>query len=296
VAVYEDHRTPPELRRIPPGGAPATRHAPAPRPVRTAPHARLEEVTYRSSDGLEIHAFLLRPRDASAGNPVPAVVNPHGGPIDFSGDLWDGTAQYFVDKGYAWLAPNFRGSASYGREFEYGNHGDEGVGDTRDCLAAADLLAGLDWVRGDRIGIFGASYGSYMALCAVTDDPRHRFRCAVCEFGDCDLVTSWAQGDRSGVQELEMIMGTPASNPEAYRAGSPFHRLEQVQVPILVATGERDERVSPRQSEQLVGELRRLGKAYEYVTYPTEAHGFLRTEPFLDFNRRLERFLDWHLM
>jgi dipeptidyl aminopeptidase/acylaminoacyl peptidase len=296
IAAYEDHRTPPELRLAAPGDAPATRHAPAPRPARRAPHAALEEVTYRSFDGLEIHAFLLRPRGASAERPVPAVVCPHGGPIDFAGDLWDGEAQYFVDKGYAWLAPNFRGSASYGRAFEYGNHGFWGVGDTQDCVAAADHLRALDWVRGDRIGIFGASYGSYMALSAVADDREGRFRCAVCKYGDCDLVTSWAQGDRSGVQELEMMMGTPGSAPGAYRAASPFHRLAAIDVPILVATGELDRRVSPEQSAQLVAELRRLGKTFEYVTYPTEAHGLLRVAPFLDFYSRLERFLDWHLM
>jgi dipeptidyl aminopeptidase/acylaminoacyl peptidase len=91
-------------------------------------------------------------------------------------------------------------------------------------------------------------------------------------------------------------MGTPATAPDAYRAGSAFHRLENVQVPLLVAHGELDERVSPKQSEQLVTELRRLGKTFEYVTYPTEAHGLLRAGPQLDYYRRLERFLDWHLM
>jgi dipeptidyl aminopeptidase/acylaminoacyl peptidase len=63
-----------------------------------------------------------------------------------------------------------------------------------------------------------------------------------------------------------------------------------------VAHGELDRRVSPAQSRQLVAELRRLGKQYEYVTYPTEGHGLLRSEPFLDFHQRLERFLDWFLM
>ena len=165
------------------------------------PARRPEDVTFESFDGLEIPAFLMRPRGASADNPVPAVVYPHGGPTDYYGDDWDGHAQYFVDKGYAWLAINFRGSTGYGRDFERRNHGDWGVGDTKDCLAAADYLRTLDWVDGDRLGIFGASYGSYMALLAVTDDPEHRFRCAVPKYGDCDITTSWAQGDRSGVRE-----------------------------------------------------------------------------------------------
>jgi dipeptidyl aminopeptidase/acylaminoacyl peptidase len=224
-------------------------------------------------------------------------VHPHGGPTDAAGDQWDGHAQYFVAKGYAWLAPNFRGSTGYGRDFERANHGVWGVEDTKDCLAAADFLRGQEWVDGDRLAIFGASYGSYMALLSVTDDPERRFRCAVTKYGDCDIVTSWAQGDRDGVLDLERMMGRPAQARAAYRAGSPFHRLEHVRVPLLIAHGERDERVSPRQSEQLVAELRRLGgKTFEYVTYPTEGHGLLRAGPQIDFYRRLERFIDWHLM
>ena len=72
--------------------------------------------------------------------------------------------------------------------------------------------------------------------------------------------------------------------------------VENLRVPLLIAHGERDERVSPKQSEQLVERLRELGKTFEYVTYPTEAHGLLRAGPQLDFYKRLERFLNWNLM
>jgi dipeptidyl aminopeptidase/acylaminoacyl peptidase len=135
-----------------------------------------------------------------------------------------------------------------------------------------------------------------MSLLAVTDDPERRYRCAVAKYGDCDITSSWAQGDREGVQDLERMMGTPAQAREEYRAGSAYGRLTNVEVPVFVAHGELDLRVSPKQSEQLVGELRRLGKTFEYVTYPTEAHGLLRAGPALHFYQRLERFLDWYLM
>ena len=292
VAAYEDHATPPELRL----STHAHLHSPAPMAIRSAPYAKAEDVSYRSFDGLEIPAFLMRPANASAAAPVPAVVYPHGGPTSFYGDEWDGFAQFFVDKGYAWLAINFRGSTGYGRDFERANHGVWGVDDTRDCLAAADYLRTLDWVDGERLGIFGASYGSYMALLSVTDDPEQRYRCAVAKYGDCDMVSSWAQGDREGVQDLERMMGPPAAARAEYRAGSAFHRLANVEVPVFVAHGELDQRVHPKQSELLTGELRRLGKTFEYVTYPTEAHGLLRAGPALHFYQRLERFLDWYLM
>ena len=242
-------RAAPRKRR---SGTPRTLHAPAPRAIRAAPHVRPEDVTYTSFDGIEIPAFLFRPPGASADSPVPAVVYPHGGPTSYYGDEWDGHAQYFIEKGYAWLAINFRGSTGYGREFERLNHGDWGVGDTKDCLAAADYLRTLDWVDGNRLGIFGASYGSYMALLAVTDDPEHRFRCAVPKYGDCDILTSWAQGDREGVQDMGRMMAPPSQDPAAYRVGSPVHRLANVEVPLLIAHGELDLRVNPKQSEELV--------------------------------------------
>jgi dipeptidyl aminopeptidase/acylaminoacyl peptidase len=67
-------------------------------------------------------------------------------------------------------------------------------------------------------------------------------------------------------------------------------------VPLFIAHGELDERVSPRSPSSWWKRCVGSGKQYEYVTYPTEGHGLLRTEPFLHFHRRLERFLDWYLM
>ena len=295
VVTYEDHAAPPELRLLRADGERQRLVAAAPAAIESAPYVVPEEVSFPSSDGLVINALLYRPRAGE--RPAPAVVYPHGGPKEFSGDEWDGVAQYFVDKGYAWLSINYRGSTGRGKAFEHLNDLDWGGGDVRDCLAAADYLRTVEWVDGARLAIFGASYGSYMALGSVVEDAGERYRCAVCKYGDCDLVTTWAQGDWDGIRYCgENMLGHPGVNRDVYLRGSPFHRLERVAVPLLVATGELDVRVSASQSAQLVAELRRLGKTYEYVTYPTEAHGFLREGPFLDFHRRLERFLDWYLL
>ncbi len=296
VATYDDPATPPELRVVVPGAEPQPLHRPAPLAVRVAPYVLAEELTYGTFDGREIQAFLHRPAGASAEHRAPVVVNPHGGPADCSGGDWDGHVQYFVDKGYGWLTLNYRGSTGHGSDFERLNHGSWGVDDTKDCLAAADFLRTIDWVDGERLGIFGASYGSYLALLSVTDDPEHRYRCAVCKYGDCDALSTWAQGDRAGVQMQMRIMGHPHDHHAEYLAASPVHRLEHVQVPLLVAHGQLDRRVPFEQSTELVAGLRRLGKTFEYVTYPTEAHGFLRAGPQIDFYRRLERFLDWYLV
>ncbi|MGZ5383871.1 MAG: LpqB family beta-propeller domain-containing protein [Acidimicrobiia bacterium] len=294
VATYEDYRTPPRLCRIDIDGTVEVLFDGAPAPLRTAPHVRYERIVYPSLDGLKIPAFLFKP-PAAAGGKVPAVVYPHGGPTSHYGDEWDGIAQYFLDKGYAWLAINYRGSTSYGMDFERADHRVWGVADTDDCLAAADYLAGLDWIDPRRIAIFGASYGSYLALASLVRD-QERFACGVAKYGDCDILTSWAQGDRGGREDMERMMGHPAQDPAGYQAGSPIHQVDAVAKALLIAHGELDERVSPAQSEQLVAELVRLNKTFEYVTYPTEGHGLLRTEPMLHFYRRLERFLDWYLI
>jgi dipeptidyl aminopeptidase/acylaminoacyl peptidase len=300
VVVHESFTTPARVCVADSGAAPGPRmtewFAPTPLAVRRAPHVVPQHVSYRSLDGMEVHGWLYQPLDASPDRPCAAVVQPHGGPTSLTGDEWDGIAQYFVDKGYAWFAINFRGSTTYGREYERADHGVWGVADTEDCLAAHDHLARLGWVDPTRVAIFGASYGSYMALHSVIDDSQHRFACAVAKYGDCDILTSWAQSDLVGRLDLERMMGHPRDHRAEYRAGSPIHRVEQISVPILVAHGELDERVHPAQAVELVDALRRLGRQYEYVTYPTEGHGLLRTEPFLHFHRRLERFLDWHLM
>jgi dipeptidyl aminopeptidase/acylaminoacyl peptidase len=295
LASYEDQGTAPELRLFEAGEAGTSIRNGAPALVRAARHVRPEEVTFRSGDGLEIGALLFRPAGRDSG--TRAVVYPHGGPTEFYGDQWDGHAQYFVDKGYAWLALNYRGSTGRGKTFERLNFNDWGGGDVQDCLAGADFLRSLDWVDSRRLAIFGASYGSYLALCSVTEDGGTRFRCGVCKYGDCDLLTTWAQGDRDGILYCgENMLGHPSANRDVWVRGSPVHRLSNLQVPLLIAHGERDRRVHPKQSEQLVAELKRLGKTFEYVTYPTEAHGLLRAGPQIDFYRRLERFLDWYLL
>ena len=153
------------------------RRAAAPRPRAARDAARARTPRSRRSRSPPSTAWRSRPSCAARRtfpreHPAAAVVYPHGGPTDACIDDWDGHAQYFVDKGYAWLAINFRGSTGYGRDYERLNHGVWGVDDTRDCLAAADYLRGLDWIDGDRLAIFGASYGSYMALRGGHRRPR----------------------------------------------------------------------------------------------------------------------------
>jgi dipeptidyl aminopeptidase/acylaminoacyl peptidase len=255
-----------------------------------------EFVEYLSTHGSTIPAFLYRPKGASLDTPCPAIVYPHGGPTSEHALEWDILVQWLVAKGYAVLAPNYRGSTGYGLTHRRALHNNWGVVDTEDMLTAADYLTKLDWVDDARLGIYGASYGSYLALTALARDPLYRYRCGVAKYGDCDILSSWAQGDRPGREDLERQMGHPTANRAGYRAGSPVYDVANIRSPLLIMHGERDARVHLKQSEQLVEALKREDKTFEYVVYGGEAHGFLGKDNMLHFFATLERFLDWYLL
>ncbi len=297
IAVHESETSPPGIVRVTgveDPNEPVLRAAP--RSVDAAPHVASVEVSFPSEDGTLVHGRLLRPAAAGTAHPAALIVGVHDGPAMCAGDEWDGLAQYFVDKGYGWLSPNYRGSAGYGREFERAGHGGCGIDDAADCLFAGEFAAKLDWVDDERVVVLGRGYGGFLALCVLTRDPGRRFAAGVCLSPDSDLLATWSACDRRRRRELEGMMGHPSAYRDAYRAGSALHRLDALTAPVLVAHGEHDSLVPFDSSRRLVARLREVGATYEYVTYPTEGHTVARPGPRLHLARRIERFLDWHLM
>ena len=290
---FEDPQHPPDFFRMDVGTRQATQLTFSNPPALAALElVDPEMMSYKSLDGLEIPSFLYRPSKPNGA----AIVYPHGGPTSQYILEWDIWAQYMVARGYTWLAPNFRGSTGYGTEFERLNRYVWGVKDTEDCLAAADYLTRFDWIDPHRVAIFGASYGSYLAVCALAYDPKYRFACGVAKYGDCNILTSWAQSEREAREDLERMMGHPANGRDGYRLGSPVMKVSDIQRPLLVVHGLQDPIVHPLQSEELVEALKRESKTFEYKTYPDEGHGLLRRKNQLDFYAHMERFVDWYLL
>jgi dipeptidyl aminopeptidase/acylaminoacyl peptidase len=272
----------------------------APPALQHFPFVTPAHVEFASSDGWLIPGFLYLPHgsdeDRADSYGRAGIVFPHGGPTAQYDLAWDPVRQYFVAKGYVILCPNFRGSTGYGRLFKEGNLFNWGVGDLHDCLRAADMLTSRRNVNAKRLAIWGQSYGGYLTLLALTKDPQYRFRCGVSLYGDSHLKTSWATGDHSGRQDLEWQMGLPSERPAEYETGSPLNYVKELRAPVLIIHGERDARVHPSESAQFVQALKREGKQFEYKTYPDEGHGFANSANALDALKRIERFLDWHLM
>jgi len=260
-----------------------------------------ERVSYRSFDGLEIPAFIYRPEKPNGA----ALLYPHGGPSAQYGFEWDLTAQYFVAKGYTYLAPNYRGSTGYGVEYEHANYNDWGSGDVQDCLFGARFLrtlifsglkANLSIIDPERIAIIGGSYGGYLANCCLSRDPDYLFACGISRYGDANTLSSWALCKRELRLYTEVFLGHPIHNRETYLQSSPIYEVQNVKKPILLLHGLDDEVVPPQASEEWAAALRSNGKTFEYKTYALEAHGFLRRENQSDALARIERFLDWYLL
>jgi len=251
-----------------------------------------ENVSYKSFDGLEIPAFLYRPEKSNGA----AILYPHGGPKDQYGYFWDDLAQYFTAKGYIYLAPNYRGSTGYGKQYERANYENWGVGDTQDCLHGAKFLRSFKEIRPESIGIAGGSYGGYMTICSLSRDSEYLFACGVSKYGDSNLVSSWALCEKRLRLYTEIFLGHPATNTGFYLKGSPITDVKNVQKPMLILHGLLDTIVPPEASEEWVEALKQHNKVFEYKTYDDEPHGFLRRENLQDVYERMERFLDWYLL
>jgi len=244
-----------------------------------------ESFTYTSA-GRDVHAVVFPPAEDAAPDSVPLVVNPHGGPTTFDGFGFQHRAAYFAALGYAVVLPNYRGSDGFGREFRNANDYDWGGGDLDDVIEAADAVAeAYDAVDGDRVGIFGGSGGGLMTVNALGNSDR--FRAGAAFYGVYDYETFVDDTDDVGWQLMKRELGDLSTEMENYRDASPIRHVENIDEPLLVIHGEEDSRVPISQSEQLVDELEKRGKRYEFERYDGEPHGFTQRENVLDAYTRV---------
>ncbi|MBD0286614.1 MAG: S9 family peptidase [Flavisolibacter sp.] len=255
-------------------------------------------VRFQSFDGLEIPAIFYKPHSASATSKVPALVWVHGGPGGQSRAGYSQAIQYFVNHGYAVLAVNNRGSSGYGKSFykmDNRNHGDK---DLKDCVWGKKWLAQQPNIDGNKIGIYGGSYGGFMALAGIIQYPQE-FAVCVDMFG----VMNWLRTLRSIPPYWESFrealydeMGDPNSTDSArLRNISPLFNTDKVKTPLLVLQGSNDPRVLQVESDEIVAGAKRNGVPVEYVLFPDEGHGFVKKENQMKAARVTLAFLDKYL-
>jgi dipeptidyl aminopeptidase/acylaminoacyl peptidase len=258
-----------------------------------------ERMVITARDGLRVEGTLWRPSNATGkrgGRRVPTVVYPHGGPTGQSFRAFMPFKQLLVAEGFALLDVDFRGSTGYGRAFRMANENEWGNADVHDLVDAARWAAKQPWSDG-RLAVYGGSYGGYMVLCALVDEPG-LWRAGVDLYGDSEIAESYRHGDRVGRLDLEKMMGSPddPTRAEVYRRGSPVYRAERLEAPLLIIHGRKDKRVVPLMTERMVEALEIEGKTYEVRWYDEEAHGWEKRENRRDAFERTLAFLKTHVL
>ena len=305
LAIGASERDPEDLWILPvpaPDGARArprrlTRSLPAVVPV--GGFVEPERLVIRARDGLPIPVTLWRPTTATGkrgGRSVPTIVNAHGGP---SGQVlrdFQPFRQLLVQEGFAFLSVDFRGSTGHGRDFRLANRGEWGHGDLHDVIDAARWAAVQPWSSG-RLGMFGGSYGGYLTLGALVEEPG-MWSAGVDLFGDSEIAESYRHGDRFGRIDLQRMMGSPddPGQAELYRRGSPLYRAERIEAPLLILHGRKDRRVVPLMSEKMVEALEIEGKHHEVHWYAEEGHGWERRENRRDAFGRIVAWLKRYVL
>jgi dipeptidyl aminopeptidase/acylaminoacyl peptidase len=264
------------------------------------PVAAPELVKYKSADGVEIEAALLKPSaigdqpsamspqpSALSHRPWPFVVLVHGGPTGRWSDVFEPWGQLLAARGYAVLYPNVRGSVGYGHRFIGMNRADWGGGDFKDVMAGVDWAIARGIADPNRLGIGGWSYGGYMAAWAVTQTTR--FKAAVSGAPVIDMASEF--GTEGGSAYDEWFYGTPYEKLDSFIKSSPMTFVRNARTPTLLLQGEDDTTDPIGQSQQFYRGLKRYGVDADFVLYPREPHGLREEQHLLD---RLTRIIAWY--
>ncbi len=251
------------------------------------PLATVKSVSVRAADGTMVPAFLTLP-PGSNGKGLPAIVMPHGGPS--ARDEWgfDWYAQYYANRGFAVLQPNYRGSAGYGDGW-YQENGFRGW-----RTAMGDVVDSGKWLVSEgiadpsKLAIVGWSYGGYAALQTGVVAPGF-FKAIVAVAPVTDLGMLKAEYDGSGSKFLARAF--IGSGPDVIEAGSPARHAAIIVAPVLMFHGDVDGNVGVAQSKTMEAKLRGAGKSVRLITYPSLDHQLPDSAARADMLRQSDAFL-----
>jgi dipeptidyl aminopeptidase/acylaminoacyl peptidase len=304
LAIGRSDRAPDDLWLLPvpeavaQGARPRQLTHSLPTVVDTERFATGTRIAFEARDGLRIEGNLYLPAIAIGDEAVrvPCLVHSHGGPTSQALRDWLPFRQLVAETGIAFLSVDFRGSAGYGRDFRLANLGEWGHADAFDVIDAAHWAEAQSWCDG-RLAHYGSSYGGYMTLCVLTEEPS-LWRAGIDLYGDSEIAESYRHGDRLGRIDLERMMGRPddPAAAEAYRRGSPLYRADRIQAPLLILHGRKDKRVVPLMTEKIVEALEIEGKHYQVHWYDEEPHGWQKRDNRRDSWKRCLDFLKRHLL
>jgi len=251
-----------------------------------------EIVRVSARDGETLYGAIWRPPALEPGTRYPALVEVYGGPhVQLVANSWgltvDLRAQYLASQGFVVFALDNRGSARRGHRFEAAIWRRLGTIEVMDQVDGARFLTSLPEVDGERIGVYGWSYGGYMTLMCLLKAPE-TFKAGVAGAP----VTSW---DGYDTAYTERYMETPQANPEGYREASALTHAARLRAPVLILHGLLDENVHFRHTARLIAALNASGKGYDLAIFPNERHGPRDPAQRAALERRIAAFFRAHL-
>jgi dipeptidyl aminopeptidase/acylaminoacyl peptidase len=250
--------------------------------------AKIEETSFKSEDGTEVHGFLVRPPDARPGERLPGVLWLHGGPQSQYMNSFDFFIQLFAANGYAVIAPNPRGSTGRGTDYCKGIYADWGHRDVQDDLAAVDDAVARGIADPNRLVVGGWSYGGMSTNYVIATTTR--FQAAASGASISNIIAGY--GTDEYVRDYENELGTPWKNFDTWtRISFPFLHADKIRTPTLFLCGQKDFNVPLPNSEVMYQALRSLGVPTELVIYPGQYHGLTKPSYRLD---RYQRYLGWY--
>jgi dipeptidyl-peptidase-4 len=242
-----------------------------------AEHVPTEFGTLLASDGQTLHYQIQKPKHLVPGKRYPVIVDVYGGPgVQHVRRSWGGYPrsnegffrEYLVQHGYVVFMLDNRGSGFRGVRFETALYRHMGSVEVEDQVTGVRFLKTLPFVDPARIGVFGWSYGGYMALMCLLQAPGE-FTAGVAGAP----VTDWRLYD---THYTERYMSPPADNDAGYTASDVLTYADKLRSPLLVMHGMADDNVLFSNSTTLFKHLQDLNKPFDMMTYPGSKHGLLR--------------------
>ena len=234
-----------------------------------------ELLKVKTRDGFEMEAMMIKPPDFDPKKKYPVLEFTYSGPHSPSvKNLWGGTSymwhQLMAQKGYIiWICDN-RTASGKGLESEWPLFKEFGRTELRDLEDGIAWLKTQPYVDGDRIGLWGWSYGGFMTSYALTHSKTFKMGIAggtVADQRDYDTIYT------------ERYLLTPQRNPEGYRNSSPRFFAGDLHGKLLLIHGAMDDNVHVQNTIQFAYELQKAGKPFQMMLYPKSRHGV--TEPLL---------------
>ena len=255
----------------------------------------VEDISFHSKDGTEIHGMMVKPPFFEAGKKYPTVLWIHGGPngqddhaLEFSLYPLQLERQFFAAHGYVVLAINYRGSSGRGAAFTRSIFADWGDKEVDDLLAGVDYAVQKGVSDPDRLGIGGWSYGGILTDYTIATDAR--FKAAISGAGSANQISMY--GSDQYVLQYNDELTPPWRNPEIWmKVSYPFFHAERIHTPTLFMGGDKDFNVPIIGGEQMYQALRTLGVPTQLVVYPGQHHLFTRPSYIHD---RAERYVAWY--